>query len=292
MARLLSRRRLLRVSALGGSSLAAWAAWSGLASRALWGEEAVSTTGGAPQEHPLAHPMRLLAARHAQIQREVQDYTCVLVKRERIGGVLQEQQQIFVKVRRGSEAKGALARPFAVYLEFLRPERLRDRRVLFVEGRYNNRLLVRKGGARLSEVAVRIDPNSDAARRESLNPITDLGFDRMAASLMRRLKQDAQAGPTGANTRVEYFNDAKLNKRPCLCIRVTHSNPQADLYFHVAHLFLDDEHQLPVRIDAYDWPQDADSDPPLVSEFTYTNLKLNVGLTDADFRPSVISDDL
>ena len=46
---------------------------------------------------------------------------------------------------------------------------------------------------------------------------------------------------------------------------------------------MDDELQLPIRYASYDWPAAPGQEPPLLEEYTYLNMKVNVGLTDADF---------
>jgi hypothetical protein len=51
----------------------------------------------------------------------------------------------------------------------------------------------------------------------------------------------------------------------------------------LAQVFIDDELKLPVRYCAYLWPQTAGGEPELLEEYTYQNIKVNVGLTDADF---------
>jgi hypothetical protein len=41
-----------------------------------------------------------------------------------------------------------------------------------------------------------------------------------------------------------------------------------------------------VRYAAYHWPQTQDDKiGPVIEEYTYLDLKINVGLTDADFDP-------
>ena len=47
----------------------------------------------------------------------------------------------------------------------------------------------------------------------------------------------------------------------------------------------DDELQIPIRYESYDWPQKEGGQPVLLEEYTYTDLKVNVGLTDKDFDP-------
>jgi hypothetical protein len=42
---------------------------------------------------------------------------------------------------------------------------------------------------------------------------------------------------------------------------------------------------VPVHYEAYDWPKQPGEPPVLLERYTYTDLKLNPGLTDADFDP-------
>jgi hypothetical protein len=43
---------------------------------------------------------------------------------------------------------------------------------------------------------------------------------------------------------------------------------------------------LPVRYEAYDFPVHAQSPPQLIEEYTYVDMKVNVGLNDSDFDPA------
>ena len=54
--------------------------------------------------------------------------------------------------------------------------------------------------------------------------------------------------------------------------------------FHRAEIFIDDALNIPLRYAAYHWPEKPGSkELPVLEEYTYLNVKLNVGLTDADF---------
>ena len=45
---------------------------------------------------------------------------------------------------------------------------------------------------------------------------------------------------------------------------------------------------MPIRLEAYAWPIRPDGPSQLLFEYTYENLDINVGLTSADFQPSVL----
>jgi hypothetical protein len=66
-------------------------------------------------------------------------------------------------------------------------------------------------------------------------------------------------------------------------VEVTHPVRRPYFRYHIARIFIDDELQLPIRFASYDWPDEARGAPRLMEEYTYLNLKLNVGLTDWDF---------
>lgn len=48
-------------------------------------------------------------------------------------------------------------------------------------------------------------------------------------------------------------------------------------------VYIDHELGLPIRFEAYDWPKSAGAEPKLVEEYTYSDLKTDIGLGDADF---------
>jgi hypothetical protein len=55
--------------------------------------------------------------------------------------------------------------------------------------------------------------------------------------------------------------------------------------FHIAQIFIDEERMIPLRYAAFLWPEKPDDPPPLEEEYTYLNVRLNVGLKDSDFDP-------
>ena len=138
----------------------------------------------------------------------------------------------------------------------------------------------------MKHVKIKIDPYGRAAKKESNYPITHVGFDKFVDRLVEIAKQDMERDPNGENTIVSYFRNAKVGKRKCTQIRVEHPKQKQDMEFHVATLFVDDELNVPVRLVTFGWPTTEGEKPPLNEEYTYIDLKLNVGLTDADFSES------
>ena len=48
-------------------------------------------------------------------------------------------------------------------------------------------------------------------------------------------------------------------------------------------MFFDHELGFPVRYETYGWPAKTGEEPPLIKEYTFADVKLDQGLTDADF---------
>lgn len=241
----------------------------------------------AESPHPLAKVLSFAESRYQQFQAKVKDHTCVLIKRERIDGQLGDPQHLLIKVRSQQMRDGRVMVPFSVFVQWLAPEKYVGRRVLYVGGWNKGKMRVRRGGQRLEYLTVNISPLSELALSESQFPIFDAGIDRVAAEIMRQIKLDIQIDPYAENTQVKFFENARINERTCTRIEVVHPEKWPGMVFSRANVFVDNQLQIPIRIDAHDWPEEGEQ-PPLLAEYTYTQLRLNVGLTDEDFAPSVV----
>ena len=62
-----------------------------------------------------------------------------------------------------------------------------------------------------------------------------------------------------------------------------HPQPDPALEFSEANVFVDDELHVPIRVEASLWARSPGDAKPLLFEYTYTDLRLNVGVTDDDF---------
>ena len=239
-------------------------------------------------DHPLAAVLKFANREQAYLRQTVRDFTCRVTKRERIDGELQDYYYIDMRVREQTSAGGRVTQPLSVLLEFLGPSDVEGRRALFVAGQNDDRLLVRKGGRRFSHVVIDIDPFGSIVKRESLMPINEIGFTHLLDRTIRTLQQDIAADPSGDNTIVERITTATINGRPCEMLRITHPQRRDGLQFFSASMSIDSELHVPVRFDVYDWPETPGQQPPLMAEFTYTNVTLNVDLDDATFEPAIL----
>ncbi|MCC9609016.1 DUF1571 domain-containing protein [Blastopirellula sp. JC732] len=280
----LSRRRLL---------LAAPALTLGAASL-LRGEEGrsnmkepvyrVSNNPNATQQvaaqHPLTPAVELAKRALDRIDQSVRDYECTLVKREQISGKVLDPEYMYTKIRNEQvDGNGSVVTPFSVYMRFVAPANIKGREVVYVKGHNNGNLIAHEGGNLLKLVTVPLDPNGMLAMRNNRYPITEIGIRNLIVRLIEVAEEDMRYG----ECEVKFYQGAKINDRVCTAIEVIHPTPRSNFRFHKAHIFIDDELQLPIRYAAWDWPKKAGDQPMLFEEYTYSNLKLNNGFTDTDF---------
>ncbi|GAA4438940.1 MULTISPECIES: DUF1571 domain-containing protein [Bremerella] len=233
-------------------------------------------------EHPLAPALRIAENGLVSIENNIHDYECTLVKREQINGKLNDQEFIYTKIRHEKkDQNGNIVSPFGVYMYFLKPSSVKGREVLYVKGHNNGNLMAHEGGALLKHITVSLDPLGAMAMRGQRYPITDVGIKNLVTRLIEVAQQDMQFG----ECEVKFYNGAKINGRVCTVIEVVHPVPRKNFRFHKAHVFIDDEMQVPIRFASWDWPSSQGAEPAMLEEYTYMNLKLNNGFTDADFNP-------
>ena len=221
------------------------------------------------EEHPLDPAIRE-AEKALKALESIRDYSATLVKRERIDGKLLEHEYAYVKVRH---------EPFSVYMYFVGPKKIKGREVLYVEGENDGRLIAHEGGG-LIPITVKLKPDSFLAMRGNRYPITHLGIKNLAHKLVERANQDKALG---LPVEVKFFKGAKIAKRSVTCIQVTHPERHPKHLFYKARVFIDDELNVPIRYEAYDWPKEKGGKPLLIEEYTYLKLDVNKGYTDEDF---------
>lgn len=225
---------------------------------------------------------------HSRLQLTVRDFYCRVAKRERIDGILQDYSYIDMWVREETRVGERVDSPLSVFMEFLGPSAVAGRRLLFVAGRNEGKILVRKGGTRFEYVITKVDPDRENTKSESLYPITHSGFIELLADLVETLEEHLATDPSGKNTIVERPEGAKVDGRPCHVLRISHPQKQDGLTFHIGTFFIDAELGVPARIEKLDWPSRPNGPSSLIGEYNYTKVQVNLGMTDSMFDPQVL----
>lgn len=230
------------------------------------------------KSHPLYPALKLAKNALESIEANIDDYTCKIVRRERIAGKLGGYEFINAKIRH-EQTDGEQKTPFSVYLHFDKPASVEGREALFIDGTHAGRVLVRRGGQRMAYMSTYIKPDSRLAMRENRYPITDIGFKRMVERLVEVIENDMQYD----ECEVTFYKGAKVDDRACTRIEVVHPVERDHFTFHKAMVFVDDKDKIPVGYASFFWPREEGGKPLLLEEYIYTDVKLNVGLSDDDF---------
>jgi hypothetical protein len=196
-----------------------------------------------------------------------------------VDGRLLRHTSMYVKVRHQRVRDGHVVKPFSVYVRFLGPASVKGAEVLYVRGKNKGNMIVRKGGARFGFITTAIPPDSPVTFQRNRYPVTEIGVKH----LTRRLIENGEDELQYDDVDVRIVPGAKVNGRPCTLIQLSHPVRREGLAYQFARIFVDDELQLPIHYSAYDWPEDKDGESRLIEEYTYTDIKVNVGLTDWDF---------
>jgi outer membrane lipoprotein-sorting protein len=221
----------------------------------------VAVAGPVRGEDPLA-----LVAQMEGSYAQVRDYTAILKKRERVHGVLRDQEVMQLKY----------LRPFRVYLRWLDGPK-EGREVLYVEGAYGDRLLVYDPSGIRRFFTLLMSPHDDRAMQESRHPITDIGIGR----LIEVVAQTARRAWSRGELRLIDHGPGKESGRPVWRYEGILPDDPGKGYF-CARLLLAVDRQLglPVRIQIFEW------DGALAGDYAYTNLRVNPGLTAEEFDPA------
>ncbi len=241
--------------------------------------EAAPVESAAPAPHPLDPALDIAYRALDNMHRNVRDYTATLVKRERVNNMLGDAYFMDIKVRNERTTANGVV-PFSVYMYFKKPRGVEGREVIYVKGRNDGKLIAHEGGIG-SLVTVQLEPTSALAMKGNRYPIYEAGLENLIVKLIEKAERDKSAG----DCEVEYRQGAKINGRTCTLIQVKHDVKRAPYDFHIAQVFVDDELQIPVRYCAFEWPTTPGGEPVLLEEYSYINVKLNVGLSERDFDP-------
>lgn len=226
--------------------------------------------------HPLDSALQIAQAGLQKMRTQVADYTCVLVKRERINGRMGSPEYIYAKIRNQRVVDGK-QQPFSVYMYFLKPSKGRE--VIYVDGMNNNRLRAHEGGIGAHLLQISLDPKSSMAMKGQRYPLTEVGIENLIIKLLEKGNRDRKRN----ECTVTFRKGANVNKRKCTVLEVKHPVRRPYFDFHIARVYIDDELKLPIRYAAFSWPKTPGGEPVLEEEYTYLNLKLNAGLADTDF---------
>ncbi|MCG6155575.1 DUF1571 domain-containing protein [Rubinisphaera margarita] len=204
----------------------------------------------------------------------VDNYSFVFDRQERIDGELRENQQIQVKLRHA---------PFSVYMQWLTGDRGRE--LLYTENQNENRMLVKLGGLKGRFIpTLKLDPNGDQAKSESRHPITQAGLVNLAREIIKNRRNDLEAAQT---PRCVVEEGHSFNDRPCTRLFLEYASKEQSPVYRKTITLIDDELSLPVYVRNYTWPNENMVDieqETLIECYAFSEIQFERQLADATWE--------
>jgi hypothetical protein len=193
---------------------------------------------------------------------QIDNYTSFFHKQERVKGKLKEEEVVFLKFKK----------PFKIYMKWVKDPG-KGREVLYVEGWNRNKIKVHEVWMK-TNFTLDLDATGFLAMRGSRHSITESGLE----NLLRVLGRDLCGGIQSGGSTYRELGEEMVYGRPSMKVEYLFPKDKTKGYYcYRAVINIDIETKIPIRVRIYDW------EGLLVEDYGYEGLKLNAGLTDADF---------
>jgi hypothetical protein len=227
---------------------------------------------GAPGESPPGMDQAIALLTEARVRfRDVRDYECRLVSRERVKGTLLPECVMTLKAR---------SSPFSVYLRYESPEADKGMEVCYVEGRNGGKMRVHPAGIQGVTGFWSVEPRDSRALEKSRHCITEAGLGSLLASTARYWEWERRLNKT-----LVHITEETLEGQACTRIETLHPDRGAgSFYGYRCVLWLDRATRLPVGAETYDWPRRGGPEGgDLLESYRFLDLHSNIGLGDDTF---------
>ena len=233
-------------------------------------ETATAAPAAAPEEkkpETMQEKMGNLLSKMVAAAKRVKDYTATFTKQEIVDGKQWPLETVFMKAK---------AKPHCVYLKWIK-EPNKGRESLYCQGKYDNEIQAHEGSGFSSIFGtVSLDPTGSMAMKGNRHPITDAGIHHT----VKLIQDDFALAQKHPEHGVIYTNflEAKVNGQPSYCVLALQpEDKKLGYYAYKAEICIHKKLYLPTSVKIWDHKD------KLVEQYTYSNYKINPGLTDADF---------
>jgi hypothetical protein len=228
-------------------------------------------------EHPLDPVILLAKAGLEHFRKNVRDYRATIVKQEEVKGKLLDKHYMECKIRQRTND-----RSFAVYLKFLKPQDYTGQEAIWVEDKFGGKVIGHGGGGYRWVKIPPLEPSGTFAMRNNRYPITEIGMETLLVRMLEKAERDRNYD----EIKIKIDRDITINGHSGTYIELTHPVKRDHFEFHVAKIYVDDELNIPVGYEGYNWPDQPGGEPKLMESYFYNDVKLNVGFQDSDFDPA------
>jgi len=193
---------------------------------------------------------------------QVTDYTCILEKKVNKKGRIFYDSKIYVKFRK----------PAKYYFKW-KEGRFKGQEVIYVPGKNNDHIVAHSGGL-FSFITLKLDPEGRIAMKRNHHSLRRSGMEKIFDILKDSYSRHKSTGCG----EIKLEGEGRIDDRPVFIIEGNFPKKNG-FYACRVIICMDKELMIPLKVTVYDWSG------KLYEEYTFHNLKLNVGWNDKDFDP-------
>jgi len=186
----------------------------------------------------------------------IQDYTCVFHKIELVDEEIIEEKNIIYKFKK----------PLCCYLKW--PS---GSEAIYVQGNYDDKLKYHSGNI-FGFIVFSLDPRGDLAMTDNRHSILDSHI----GHIIDVVNTNYNRAKNNKELKTSFEGSKVLNGTKTLLFKTIFPENK-DYYGHVINIYIDAELYLPIKIEVYGWEME------LLEMYHFSDLRVNVGLTDIDF---------
>lgn len=251
--------------------------------------EAYASSRLAPAAQPAADPIETklrsapLSFLHDLLQRyesTVRDYSCTFIKRERVNGRLRPEQEMVARFKED---------PFSVALTWVRRGDSMAQQAVYVKGKltdgHGNELAEVRPISPWDILAKRVPQNIDgkSAQNASRRSIDQFGFGCTLGLILRYSELAERRGELA----LSFAGEGQIDGRPTYVLERRLPYTPDDGTYPDALLVVHIDKELLLPTGCFSYASDERTDESLLGSYVWTDIQLNVGLSDADFTPEL-----
>ena len=224
-----------------------------------------------PDPVKTADPLGAMLSDAKTAYSKVRDYSCLFLRQERIKDVLGMEQVAEMKVR---------VKSFSVAVRFARPESVAGLEERYVAGSRLDKVKYRPAGAKGVNGFQLVSLDDPKILAETRHPITEIGIGATIDLLISMTSREKTLG----NSLEIFTSDYQFGGKNVTRYEIFAKRAHAHRYAYRTLVYVDKESKLPVRIEAYGEPKAGMITGDLLECYSYTDVKLNVGIGESAFE--------
>ena len=185
----------------------------------------------------------------------VNDYTCLLHRKDRVNGVLKKHTTVLFKFKK----------PSRYYMKWEKDKI----EAIYAEGKYNNKMVIH-GGLLFKFISIAVKP--EAALKYNRHTIIDADI----GHILNIFETNYRMASADKDATIAFEKEEMLDGRNTWQFKAVF--PAGKSYYgHTIYINIDQILHLPIKIAVFGWNME------LLEQYYYENLKIDVGLTEDDF---------